>query len=313
MLLLERDSVLGELDALAAAARDGRGAAVGVTGEAGIGKTSLASAVAERQAGQPLDRRLRRAPLTRLGSISIAAAAVACLLVVAPFELISEPVQRAAERWSEDKADEDVDALDVALMEAAEDGDLRKMQRLLQRGAKANAGIRGDGSPLIAAARHGHLEAMKTLIDHGAEVNRGVRGDGTPLLNAAREGQLEAVRFLLARGADIDRGVLGDGNALIMAAGAGHVDVVRFLLDEGADIEAVIPGDENPLIHASESGQVEVVRLLITRGANVNARVWAEVWDDGVVRGEWRTPLKMATRNHHDEIVQVLRAAGARE
>lgn len=142
-------------------------------------------------------------------------------------------------------------------------------------------------------------------------MNRGVRGDGSPLIVAAKGGHLEAVRMLLDRGADIDLGVPGDGNALIMAAGEGQLEVVRFLLDQGASLEKVVPGDENPLIHASEGGQPKVARLLIERGADVNARVWAEGPKEG--RGEWRTPLVMARRNGHHEVVQILLAAGARE
>jgi ankyrin repeat protein len=85
---------------------------------------------------------------------------------------------------------------------------------------------------------------------------------------------------------------------------------VRFLLDMGAALEKVVPGDENPLIHASETGQADVVRVLLERGANVNARVWA---DQGPHDGEWRTPLVMARRNGHHEVVRILRPAGARD
>lgn len=49
-MLLERDHVLGELDALAAAAAEGRGRIAFVIGEAGIGKTSVLRAARERWA-----------------------------------------------------------------------------------------------------------------------------------------------------------------------------------------------------------------------------------------------------------------------
>jgi len=48
----------------------------------------------------------------------------------------------------------------------------------------------------------------------------------------------------------------------------------------------------------------------------VNARVWAV--ENSVIarkitktRGEWRTPLVMAERNGHDEVVAYLRSQGA--
>jgi beta-lactamase regulating signal transducer with metallopeptidase domain/ankyrin repeat protein len=263
-----------------------------------------------------LDGGRRRGPRSRMASLAVGVAAVAAALALAPFRVMGSatpPAQDpkvADDAEGGDEADEDAEPLDMALLEAAERGNLRRMQQLLDRGARANAAIDGDGSALIAAAREGHLEAMKMLMAAGADVNLGVSGDGNALLNAAREGHLDAVRLLLERGADIDRGVVGDGNALIMAAGDGRLEVVRFLLDAGASIEKVVPGDENALIHASESGQVDVVRLLLERGANVHARVWA---DQGNGTGEWRTALRMALRNGHQEVARILRAAGARE
>jgi beta-lactamase regulating signal transducer with metallopeptidase domain len=258
-----------------------------------------------------LDGERRRAPRSRLASLTVGAAALAGVLAIAPFRVMGDTAPAATEATDLDQDDEG-DPLDMALLEAAAKGAIPRMQRLLERGADANAAIQGDGSPLIAAARHGRIEAMELLMAKGANVNRGVGGDGSPLIVAAQGGHLEAVRLLLDRGADIDLGVRGDGNALIMAAGAGRLETVLFLLERGASIEKVVPGDENALIHASESGQAEVVRLLLERGANVNARVWAEQGSNGDA-GEWRTPLIMARRNGHAEVVRLLLAAGARE
>ena len=95
-----------------------------------------------------------------------------------------------------------------------------------------------------------------------------------------------------------------------MAAREGHVEIVELLLARGALIDKVAPGDENPLIEASRHGQLDVVRLLVRRGANVNACVWVD-YSDHVRAGEWRTPLSMARRGGHADIVNLLRANGA--
>jgi beta-lactamase regulating signal transducer with metallopeptidase domain len=258
-----------------------------------------------------LDGRRRRSPRSRFASIAVGVAAAAGAIAIAPIQVMGALAPPVNESAAADDRDDEADPLDMALLESAEKGDLRRMQRLLGRGARANAVIDGDGSPLIAAARRGRVEAMKVLITAGADVNRGVGGDGNPLIMAAKGGHLDAVRLLLDHGADIDLGVPGDGNALIMAAGEGQIETVRFLLDTGASLEKVVPGDENPLIHACEGGAGEVVRLLIERGADVNARVWAEGSNEG--HGEWRTPLVMARRNGHLDVVETLLAAGARE
>jgi bla regulator protein blaR1 len=163
---------------------------------------------------------------------------------------------------------------------------------------------------LFEAAADGDAGAITKLIDAGANVNAAINGDGSPLIGAAREGHLDAVRLLLDRGADVDMGVRGDGNALIMAAREGHIDIVALLLGRGASIEHVVPGDENALIQASGSGRLEVVKVLVSRGANVNARVWGDRTRD---EGEWRTPLGMARRGGHAAVVTFLVSAGARD
>jgi len=171
---------------------------------------------------------------------------------------------------------------------------------------------------LLEAASEGDVELMTSLVASGANVNGVVRGDGSPLIAAARAGRLEAVRWLLDHGADPNFSVSGDGNPLIMAAQAGRTTTVDFLLSRGADIERVVDGDENPLITASAAGQLEVVRLLVARGANVNARVWVEeipLHKPGRPEfgGEWRSPLSMAQRRGHTDVVRYLRSAGAQD
>jgi beta-lactamase regulating signal transducer with metallopeptidase domain len=163
---------------------------------------------------------------------------------------------------------------------------------------------------LFEAALEGDIDSIAKLLDAGANVNAAISGDGSPLIGAAREGRLDAVRLLLDRGADVDMGVLGDGNALIMAAREGHFDVVTMLLERSASIDHAVPGDENALIQASANGRLEVVKLLVSRGANVNARVWAPGTRDG---GEWRTPLSMARKNRHALVVELLQSVGAVE
>jgi hypothetical protein len=163
---------------------------------------------------------------------------------------------------------------------------------------------------LIEAVEDGELDDIRELMDAGANVNAAVPGDGSPLIVAAREGHTDIVRLLLERGADVNLSVPGDGAPLSMAAREGHLDIVQLLLDRGADVDQMTPGDENALIQASSEGHLAMVKLLVARGANVNARIWVDNTRRG---GEWRSPLAMATRGGHEEIVAFLRGAGAVE
>jgi beta-lactamase regulating signal transducer with metallopeptidase domain len=167
--------------------------------------------------------------------------------------------------------------------------------------------VRAVDRALIEAAQSGDLADINELLNAGANVNCVVSGDGTPLIVAAHRGSIATVQLLLERGADVNLPASGDGNPLIAAAARGHLQIVDLLLKRGARIEDVVPGDENALIQASGSGHLDVVKLLVSRGANVNSRVWA----DGFRGSEWRTPLNMALRGRHVDVVNFLKSAGA--
>lgn len=213
-----------------------------------------------------LDREQPRNRATMLGSTTALAASALLLMTLGAFRVAATPLGGEAS-----------DA-DVALLEAAADGDIEAMQQAVATGAQVNAIVEGDGTPLLVAARHGNVDAMQ---------------------------------WLLARGADVNVAARGDGNPLIAAAGRGQLDAVRLLLDAGASIEMVVPGDENALIQASGGGHLEVVRLLLSRGADANARVVVDVGDSP--RPVLRTPLRMARRGGHDDVAAELLRAGARD
>jgi beta-lactamase regulating signal transducer with metallopeptidase domain len=169
--------------------------------------------------------------------------------------------------------------------------------------------VRAVDRALIEAAESGDVADINELLNAGANVNCVVSGDGSPLIVAARRGSIPAVQLLLERGADANLPVEGDGNPLIAAAARGRLTIVDLLLKRGARIEDIVAGDENPLIQASGGGHLDVVKLLVSRGANVNARVWV----DGYRGSEWRTPLNMAMRGRHVDVVNFLKSAGAVE
>jgi beta-lactamase regulating signal transducer with metallopeptidase domain len=261
-----------------------------------------------------LDRtQLRGRAGASLVAATVAAASV-FVLALAPVRVEAVPDQRGqrASTVGNDRGRASTRALNVAIVEAAENGDIDEVTDLLSDGADVNAVVPGDGTPLLVAAREGHRTLVRLLLDRGADANIGVDGDGNALIMAAREGYRDIVTMLLDRGADVNAAVPGDGNALIMAAREGYGDIVTMLLDRGAFIDEEVPGDENALISASGSGYLDVVRLLVGRGANVNARIWAEQgWPDR--RGEWRTPLSMARKGRHTAVVRYLQSVGAVE
>lgn len=87
----------------------------------------------------------------------------------------------------------------VALVEAAGQGNLSKVEDLLQAGANVNY---ADGSALVAAAGKGNLALVDRLIEAGADVNLGWKTGFTAIAEAAYRGHFAIVERLLAAGAD---------------------------------------------------------------------------------------------------------------
>lgn len=87
----------------------------------------------------------------------------------------------------------------IALVEAVEQGDLNKVEQLLQAGAEVN---HNDGAALETAAFRGNLAVVDRLIKAEADVNLGWKTGFTPIARAANEGYLEIIERLLAAGAN---------------------------------------------------------------------------------------------------------------
>ena len=84
-------------------------------------------------------------------------------------------------------------------------------------------------------------------------------------------------------------------------AAEGELGKARLLVDHGAAIDAIDEEYQStPLGLAARRGQRALVEFLLTRGANPDA-----------AGAPWATPLSWARRYGHDEIADMLRAAGA--
>jgi hypothetical protein len=133
--------------------------------------------------------------------------------------------------------------------------------------------LAGCAAPLHNAAADGDVATLKKMLDSGADVNENSTGSmvgGPPLHHASYYCQTEAVRLLLERGADVNAPGNNNFSALHYAVWNGCNEVVNLLIDNGADIDAASAGGASPLAWAAMHRQTGAVKLLIERGADAD-------------------------------------------
>ena len=118
---------------------------------------------------------------------------------------------------------------DAALIAASTDGNIAKVEKLIEKKADVNAIDRWQNTPLMLAAENGHIEIVELLIDAGADINTQNNRLGiNALMMASRNGHIEIVNLLIKNGADIN--IINRGyTALMLASDAGHTEIVELL------------------------------------------------------------------------------------
>jgi uncharacterized protein len=141
------------------------------------------------------------------------------------------------------------------------------------------------------AASSNDVEALVALPDAGADIEAegGVIGGGTPLADARAFLQWEAAYRLVERGAQ---------TTLIDAATLGLMD----RLDEHIAREPSLDEISAAFWGACHGGQQRAAEYLLDRGADPN---WIPYWEP-------MTPLDAAERSNAGELVEWLRARGAK-
>ncbi|MEJ2590645.1 MAG: ankyrin repeat domain-containing protein [Candidatus Thiodiazotropha sp.] len=149
------------------------------------------------------------------------------------------------------------------LLQAAEDGDLPAIQRLIGGDSPVDQRDVCLWTPLMKAALNGHADAARLLIEAGADVNLADKGGYTPLMLAASNNHAAVVDLLLEHGAEPDRREQTEGfTALIWAAKRGHTEAVSRLLAARADPSIRDLAGKRAVDHARERGHAAVIALL---------------------------------------------------
>ena len=191
--------------------------------------------------------------------------------------------------------------LDTPLHQAAAEGDVALVNRLMAEGADISTRNAWKDTPLHRAALLGRAGCAKALLSAGADANAKRLFGWTPLHFAARGGHADIARLLLAGGASVHDRSPGARTALHLAAWYGYADIGSLLIAAGAEVDAQDAYPYTPLHLAAMRGHVGTVELLAKAGADVNkdAAGWA--------------PLDLALHCGHERTAGFLREHGARK
>ena len=197
-----------------------------------------------------------------------------------------------------------VAVLNYQLFDAVLQRNIRKVKTLLPKHDNLNT-----GNALYYAARRGLIQTAKLLLKHKADPNytRLTEGD-TPLHGAAQGGHLNLIRLLLDNKADATIGNTHGESPLDIASSSGNIETVALLSAamqkaSSGELKNVLALDVgNALYHGAASGQYESVKWLLNNKADPNS---ADESSGGM------TPLHIAARNNHGDIIRLLLAHGA--
>ena len=194
-------------------------------------------------------------------------------------------------------------AAGAPLHDAAGNGDVEEIKRLLAADADPNAPSDDGRTALHYAAWQGSAEAIAALIAGGADPNKRNRKDkATALHRAVWEGHTEAVSALLDGGADPNARANRKASPLHWATWQGNAECIALLIKGGADPNPrCCPDRSTPLHSAAWNGDLESIEALLAGGADPNVRRG----DDG------RVPLHDAAWQDHPDPITALIAAGA--
>ncbi|XP_065170782.1 GA-binding protein subunit beta-1 isoform X2 [Atheta coriaria] len=157
---------------------------------------------------------------------------------------------------------DDVPANIIAtLLQAAQDGEVEEIRRLLAKGAPFTADWLGT-SPLHLAAQNNHLEICEIFLRAGMFKDTRTKVERTPLHMAAYEGHLEIVECLLRHGADGDAKDMLQMTPLHWAAQNGHAEIAAALIRSGASVNVTNKFDLTPMEIAVQIDRSDIVEII---------------------------------------------------
>ena len=174
------------------------------------------------------------------------------------------------EAWN--KPDKAQQKLNDKLCAAAEQGNVKKVKKLLEQGANPN-GRDSDGFLPLAKAistKKANIDVVNALLEKGADPNFHNSKHYETILMVAidRRASVEMIEALIKAGADVNARNRSYSTVLHYNFYKDSIEKLKLLIQSGADVNARNMYGRTPLFGASE----EQVKLYISAGADVNVR-----------------------------------------
>ncbi|XP_021270789.1 caskin-2 isoform X2 [Numida meleagris] len=183
------------------------------------------------------------------------------------------------------------------------------MSELLGSAKRLNVNYQdADGfSALHHAALGGSLDLISLLLEAQATVDIKDSNGMRPLHYAAWQGRLEPVRVLLRAAASVNMASLDGQIPLHLSAQYGHYEVSEMLLQHQSNPCLINKAKKTPLDLACEFGRLKVAQLLLNSHLCV---ALLEGQSKDATDPNYTTPLHLAAKNGHKEIIRQLLKAG---
>ncbi|KAE8284555.1 Caskin-2 CASK-interacting protein 2 [Larimichthys crocea] len=207
------------------------------------------------------------------------------------------------------------------LLVAVKSGDLLLAHKLLSKvkcnktkllGSTKRLNINYQDSDGFSALHHaaltGTTELLSLLLEAQATVDIKDINGMRPLHYAAWQGKADSVLLLLRAGASVNSPSLDGQIPLHLSAQYGHYEVSEMLLQHQSNACLMNKAKKTPLDLACEFGRLKVAQLLLS--SNMVAALLEGDGGHDSLDSATTTPLHLAARNGHKDIIKLLLKAG---
>lgn len=161
-----------------------------------------------------------------------------------------------------------------ALHKAVKNGDIQKIQNLIDKGYNVNSPDPHGITPLLYSIEMQNPNIVNLLIQNGADVNVKAKNGEDPLFYAVvtEKPDIAIIQLLVKSGANVNiNDNTGLGPLLSWAIiSQKSASLINILIQNGADVNAKSKMGYTPLYYALDLKKADIVDLLLQNGANPN-------------------------------------------